>query len=316
MKLSSITFILFAAGTSFASPAPLEKRASITDKATIGFATLNGGTTGGGSTTPVTVTTLDALRKAVSGNSAKVILVSGIIRGAETVKVGSNTSVIGKSGAALEGVGISIGAVSNVILRNVKISKVLAEHGDAIGVAASNRVWIDHVEVFSDRTHDKDYYDGLIDITKGSYGVSVTYSYLHDHYKTSLVGASDSLEDTDKALRVTYAFNKWANLGSRTPSFRFGKGHVFNNYFTNLNDGINTRVGAELLVQNNVFESVGKPLYSTDNGYANASGNDFGGKSNAALSTSWNAVGYSYSLTATSLVKSAVDSNAGATLSF
>lgn len=41
-------------------------------------------------------------------------------------------------------------------------------------------------------------------------------------------------------------------------------------------DGINTRVGAELLVQNNVFVGVKKPLYSTDNGYANASGNDFG----------------------------------------
>jgi pectate lyase len=51
----------------------------------------------------------------------------------------------------------------------------------------------------------------------------------------------------------------------------------------NNNDGINTRVGAELLVQNNVFEGVGKPLYSTDNGYANASGNDFGSGNNTAL---------------------------------
>ncbi|CAE6473494.1 unnamed protein product [Rhizoctonia solani] len=337
MRPSIITFVLFTAATSFASPSPLAKRASITDKATIGFATLNGGTTGGGPAAPVTVTTLDAFQKAVSGDLAKVVLISGTIQGATTVKVGSNTSVIGKSGAGeicfspstgnkhkltakwvivLEGVGISIGAVSNVIVRNVKISKVLAEHGDAIGIASSNRVWIDHVEVFSDRDHDKDYYDGLIDVTKGSYGVSITYSYLHDHYKTSLVGASDSLEDTDKALRVTYAFNNWANLGSRTPSFRFGKGHIYNNYFTNVNDGINTRVGAELLVQNNVFENVGKPLYSTDNGYANASGNDFGGKTNAALSTSWSDVGYSYSLTATSSVKSTVNSNAGATLSF
>ncbi|CAE6496876.1 unnamed protein product [Rhizoctonia solani] len=316
MKLSAVTFILFISGASLASPTPLEKRASITDAATIGFATLNGGTTGGGSATPVTVTTVDALRSAVSGNSAKVILISGTIQGAETVKVGSNTSIIGKSGAALEGVGISIGAVSNVILRNVKISKVLAEYGDAIGVAASNRVWIDHVEVSSDRDHDKDYYDGLIDVTKASHGVSITYSYLHDHYKTSLVGASDSLGDTDNALRVTYAFNKWANLGSRTPSFRFGKGHIFNNYFTNVNDGINTRVGAELLVQNNVFESVGKPLYSTDNGYANASGNDFGGGSNTALTTSWDAVDYSYNLIPTTSVKSTVNSNAGATLSF
>ncbi|KDN34975.1 hypothetical protein RSAG8_11981, partial [Rhizoctonia solani AG-8 WAC10335] len=199
MKFSTITFILFTTGVSFASPAPLEKRASITDKATIGFATLNGGTTGGGSAIPITVTALDALQKAVSGDSAKVVLISGTIQGATTVKVGSNTS----------------------------------------------------------------------------------------YWRVLVLASVQSV-----------------------------KGHVFNNYFSNVNDGINARVGAELLVQNNVFENVAKPLYSTDNGYANASGNDFGGKSNAALSTSWSDVGYTYSLTATSSVTSTVNLNAGATLSF
>jgi pectate lyase len=28
----------------------------------------------------------------------------------------------------------------------------------------SKNVWIDHVDVSSDRSHDKDYYDGLIDV--------------------------------------------------------------------------------------------------------------------------------------------------------
>ncbi|KDN41220.1 hypothetical protein RSAG8_07634, partial [Rhizoctonia solani AG-8 WAC10335] len=212
--------------------------------------------------------------------------------------------------------------------------KVLAAAGDHIGVQAANRVWIDSVELWSDRDHDKDYYDGLLDLTHGVYAASVTNSYLHDHWKGSLVGHSDSNESEDKAIQgslvghsdsnesedkaiqVTYAFNKWQNLNSRTPSFRFGHGHIFNNYFVSNNDGINTRVGAELLVQNNVFESVGKPLYSTENGYANASGNDFGGASNTALTTSWSSVGYSYTLTATSSVKSYVNSNAGAKLSF
>ncbi|KAG8768882.1 hypothetical protein FRC12_005298 [Ceratobasidium sp. 428] len=314
MKFGTLGFIAFLAGVTFGSP--LEKRASVSDKATIGFATLNGGTTGGGTASPVTVTTLTALKSAVAGNSAKVVLVSGTITGAEHINVGSNTSILGKSGAALVGVGLSLNTVSNVIVRNLKISKVLATYGDVIGVASSNRVWIDHVEVFSDRDHDKDYYDGLIDITSGSYGVSVTYSYIHDHYKTSLVGASDSLESTDKALRVTYAFNKWSNLGSRCPSFRFGKGHVYNNYFTNIDTGVNTRVGAELLVQNNVFESARVPIMSTDNGYVNQSGNDFGGATWSSPTTTWNAVGYSYTLTVTSSVKSTVNSNAGATLSF
>ncbi|KAG9089731.1 hypothetical protein FRC07_012267, partial [Ceratobasidium sp. 392] len=249
-----------------------------------------------------------------SGN--KVVLISGTITGSEAVKVPGNTSVIGKSGASLVGVGLRVIDVSNVIIRNLKISKVLADAGDAIGVQAANRIWIDSVDLSSDRDHDKDYYDGLLDITHGVYAATVTNSYLHDHWKGSLVGHSDSNESEDKAIQVTYAFNKWANLNSRTPSFRFGHGHIYNNYFLNNNDGINTRLGAELLVQNNVFEGVSKPLYATDNGYANASGNDFGGKSNTAPTTSWSAVGYSYSLQAVGNVKSYVNSNAGAKLSF
>lgn len=41
----------------------------------------------------------------------------------------------------------------------------------------------------------------------------------------------------DVAIRVTYAYNYWQNLGSRTPSFRFGEGHIFNNYYLDNNDG-------------------------------------------------------------------------------
>ncbi|CUA74065.1 hypothetical protein RSOLAG22IIIB_10942 [Rhizoctonia solani] len=250
MKFSSALVLAFGLGVASANPI-VEKRA----------------TTGGGSASPVPVTTLAALKSAVSGNSAKVVIISGTISGNEVVKVGSNTSVLGKSGATLAGVGLRVNDVSNVIIRNLKINKVLADAGDHIGVQAANRVWIDSVELWSDQTHDKDYYDGLLDLTHGVYAASVTNSYLHDHWKASLVGHSDSNESEDKAIQVTYAFNKWQNLNSRTPSFRFGHGHIFNNYF------------------NNVFESVKKPLYSTDNGYANESGNDFGGASNAALTS-------------------------------
>ena len=38
----------------------------------------------------------------------------------------------------------------------------------------------------------KDFYDGLLDITHGVKYVTVSYSWLHDHYKGSLVGHSDS----------------------------------------------------------------------------------------------------------------------------
>ncbi|KAF8602567.1 pectin lyase-like protein [Ceratobasidium sp. AG-I] len=310
MKVASTIVFFFTLGAVYANPL-VEKRAATSDKATLGFGS---GTTGGGSATAVTVTTLAALKTALAAGG--VILVSGTITGNEVIKVPSSTTVIGKSGATLTGVGLRVLDASNVIIRNLKINKVLADAGDAIGIQASHGVWIDHVELWSDQDHDKDYYDGLLDITHGCYGVTVTYSYLHDHWKASLVGHSDSNGDEDAAIRVTYAYNKWYNLNSRTPSFRFGKGHIFNNYYLSNNDGINTRVGAELLVQNNVFEDCGDALYSTDAGYANASGNDFGDSENTAATTTWSAVGYSYTLTAVGSVKAYVNANAGAILSF
>ncbi|KAG9094731.1 hypothetical protein FRC06_010530 [Ceratobasidium sp. 370] len=301
-------FVTLAFGLGFASANPIEKRASTGDKATIGYATLYGGqvthhstaahtnlipsTTGGGSASPIVVTTLAALKSALSSGN-KVVLISGTIVGNEVIKVPANTSVIGKFGAGLSGVGLRVIDVSNVIIRNLKISKVLADAGDAIGIQSANRVWVDSVDLWSDRDHDKDYYDGLLDITHGSYGISVTNSHLHDHWKASLVGHSDSNGDEDIALEVTFAYNKWENLSSRTPSIRFGHAHIFNNYFLNNDDGINVRDGAEVLIQCNVFENVANPIYSTNNGYANvASNNDLGGGTNTAPSTSWNNPGY------------------------
>jgi pectate lyase len=57
-------------------------------------------TTGGGSATPVTVTTLAALKTAVTGSTAKVVIISGTITGNDVVEIGANTSVLGKSGAS------------------------------------------------------------------------------------------------------------------------------------------------------------------------------------------------------------------------
>ena len=116
-------------------------------------------------------------------------------------------------------------------------------------------------------------YDGLLDITHGCTGVTVTNSYLHDHWKASLVGHSDNNGAQDVAITVTFALNRWVDLNSRTPSFRFGHGHIFNNVFDANNDGINTRDGAQLLVEDNVWTGTDKPLYDTDGGFAVASGN-------------------------------------------
>ncbi|KAH9940792.1 pectate lyase [Epithele typhae] len=307
-------FVALQIASALAAPAVF-KRASTSDVATVGYAA-QAGTTGGKGGSVTRVSSLSALTSAVSGDSKKIVIIDGTITGNTVVKVGSNTSLLGASGSALVGVGIRVLDESNIILRNLKVSKVLASAGDAIGIQASSKVWVDHCELSSDRDHDKDYYDGLLDVTHGSTGITVTYTYLHDHWKASLVGHSDSNGSEDAALQVTYALNRWVNLNSRTPSFRFGHGHIFNNVFDNNSDGINTRDGAQLLVQNNVWTGTSKPLYSTDGGYAVASGNDFGGASNSAPTGSFTSAPYSYSMISASSVRSAVVGSAGATLSF
>ena len=98
-------------------------------------------------------------------------------------------------------------------------------------------------------------YDGLLDVTHGSTAVTVSNSKLSNHFKASLVGHSDSNGAEDKKITVTYANNLFSGINSRAPSVRFGTAHIFNNLFDNVSDGVNTRQGAQTLIENNVWKS-------------------------------------------------------------
>jgi pectate lyase len=261
---------------------------------------------------------------AVAGDAAAVVVLTQSLSNTEgadavIVKIGSNKTIVGKnSSITLTNIGLSIKNVKNVIVRNLAIKKVIAP-GDNIAVQKSTNIWLDHLDLSSDMTHDKDYYDGLLDLTHAADLITVSYVKLHDHFKASLIGHSDNnkAEDTGH-LRVTYYNCHWANLNSRGPSVRFGTVHLWNNYYENVNDGINVRLGAQALVQNNVWVSGKKPLYAVDNdGFAVASGNDFGGASNTAPAGTLTSVPYAIpSLAPASAVKAAVVGSAGNTLSF
>ncbi|KAI1118183.1 polysaccharide lyase family 1 protein [Nemania sp. NC0429] len=331
MKFTSAAAAAILAVCVSASPTPtvegvldaraIEKRATITDAANIGFAQQNGGTKGGAGGTTTTVSSLAAFSAAAKADGAAVIVVKGAISGAAKVSVTSNKSIIGASGSSLTGIGLTINKQSNVIVRNLKIAKVLAENGDAITIQASKNVWVDHVDVSSDLSHDKDYYDGLIDVSHGSDWVTISNTYFHDHWKGSLVGHSDSnaAEDTGH-LTVTYANNYFKNLNSRGPSFRFGTGHIFNTYYNNVSTAINTRQGAQLLVESTVFEASGaKAIYYADSdttGYAVVRDVALGGSTNSAPAGTLTKVPYSYSLLGSGNVKSSVTANAGQKLAF
>ncbi|KAH8831453.1 polysaccharide lyase family 1 protein [Flagelloscypha sp. PMI_526] len=307
--LPPILFVAFASAT-------IVKRASVNDVAVVGYAAL-AGTTGGSGGASTTVTTLAALTSAVASETKKIVIISGTITGATVVNVGSNTSLIGAKGSSLVGVGIRVVNRANIIIRNVKISKVLAETGDAIAIQGSSAIWIDHVDLSSDLDHDKDYYDGLLDLTRGITGVSVTNSKLYNHNKASVAGDSDSNGDEDSQITVTYTLNYWTNLSSRTPVFRFGHGHLFNNLFINNADGINTRDEAQLLVENNVWSGGSNPLYSTNNGYAVQRGNEFGtAVTNLPPTGTFSVAPYTYTLLPASVVRPTVTAIAGQSLTF
>ncbi|RYP73103.1 hypothetical protein DL771_003854 [Monosporascus sp. 5C6A] len=274
---------------------------------TIGYATLNGGTTGGAGGRSTTVTSLSALKDCVKQSGPAICIVSGTISGNEVLPVTSDTTIVGKDyKAVLRGVGLKINGkkdgdkVRNVIVRNLTIDKVLAStKGDAIGI--HENIWVDHCAVQGDRQAGKGEYDGLVDITYGTDFVTVSNSFLHNHWKASLVGYSDSngAEDTGH-LTVTYASNFFLDLNSRVPSIRFGTAHLLNNYYEN----------------GNVFVGTKKPLYSVDGeGLAEATDNDFGGAGSQCPSGRVSVL-YSYNRIGSSQVKNAVVGTAGAILRF
>ncbi|RPA97319.1 hypothetical protein L873DRAFT_1844840 [Choiromyces venosus 120613-1] len=78
---------------------------------------------------------------------------------------------------------------------------------------------------------------------------------------------------------------------SRRPPARlsWAQGHIF---YENVSDGVNTRQGTQLLVENNGSD---KPLYSTDAGYAVAGGIDFGPGKNTATAGTLKTMPYTYS---------------------
>ncbi|KAI0534530.1 pectate lyase a [Xylaria digitata] len=332
MKFVSIASALLA-GVATAVPTPtedgplngrtVEKRAAITDACQVGYCTMNGGTTGGAGDTTTTVSTLAQFTAAAQAEGPAVILVSGSLTGAVKVNVTSNKSIIGKAGSSLTGIGLTILGQSNVIIRNLKSSKVLAEYGDVVTVQKSSNVWIDSCDFSADLDHDKDYYDGLVDIVHASEWVTVSNTYFHDHWKGSLVGHSSNngAEDTGH-LHVTFYGNWFNNINSRTPMYRFGTGHIFNSYFSNMGDTvINTRDNAQMLIESSVWESCPKKgIFTNDSnvgpGYAVVNDIDLGSSQNLAPVGTLTSVPYSYTLLGSANTKASVQANAGQKLSF
>ncbi|KAF7327187.1 Polysaccharide lyase family 1 protein [Mycena kentingensis (nom. inval.)] len=305
---------LFSLLLAFASAATIEQRAAPVNQL-VGYATQNGGTTGGAGGPTTTVTSLAALRAAVLSGTAKIVQISGIISGdGETIDIGNHTTVVGiGANSGITGSGFRVKKGTNVILRNLQLSKSPAPT-DLIELQTSTNIWVDFT---SDLTHDKDFYDGMLArIDHGTDFVTVSWNVFQQHFKCSLVGGSDNTGDEDSGhLRVTYHHNHFLNINSRTPSLRFGTAHIYSNFFDTVTDsGVDSRDGAQTLIEANQFTNVENPIETTLNGgFAVQRNNVFTNSTLGTVATGTiSSVPYSYTIDAAATVSGIVVASAGA----
>ncbi|MCW6008115.1 cellulose binding domain-containing protein [Micromonospora sp. CPCC 205371] len=274
----------------------------------VGWATQGGGTTGGGGAAATTVTSSSALTSAISGTNAAVVRVSGTISCSGMLRVGSNKTIVGNSGATIAGCGLNVSEASNVIIRNLTFRDW---NDDAINVQYSTRVWIDHNTLTNG-------YDGAIDIKRASDYVTVSWNRVFNHEKTMLLGHSDDNAGEDRGrLRVTYHHNWFDGTNSRHPRVRFGNPvHVYNNYYGNIGDyGVASTQEACVIVEGNYFENTDDPYHrgegSSDPGSLVARNNHFVNSGSGDAGGSCAGIPYSYSLEPASGVKAVVMNGAG-----
>jgi pectate lyase len=246
--------------------------------------------TGGGNTTPISVSTMAGMQAAIdayAGSGGLVLEYTGTFDfstipdpctqhtlPAQTVEIKgkSDITILGKAGSAAN-FGIHVAAASsNIIIRNMTIgltpgggdSDLISLEGVSAGVPTN--IWIDHNELFTSMAvcagAGDTAFDGMVDVKKGADNVTVSYNYMHDHHKVSLNGFTD----TDDAIRhITFDHNLFENIGSRVPLQRHGYSHVLNNYFSGVTaSGVNVRMGGYSLVEANYFENVVNPVTARD----------------------------------------------------
>lgn len=234
-----------------------------------GFASVNAlgcnGTTGGKGGNVITITNADTLyrylrnlRPDKNPSLPPTIfeIVGTVNRGGDKMiylKGNANISIIGRgTNAKINGFGLKIQGASNIIIQNIEFT---GSPDDAICIEeASHHVWIDHC-TFSNA------YDGLVDIKTQSQYVTVSWCRFYNHSKTSLFGHNDG-ESADTIMTATYHHCWWDGTEQRQPRVRYGRVHVYNNYYVGQKYyGIASTCEGKVYVEGNYFENVAYPMH-------------------------------------------------------
>lgn len=246
--------------------------ASPTDKPQ-GWASQNGGTTGGTGGWVDTAETISELQTLAKKSGKGIIYIKGTMgsagakdsKGGDRIVPTADKTILGLPGATIKG-GFDI-KVSNIILRNVAVWGPGAydiDGNDPIhieGTGATN-IWVDHVLV-------SDGQDGNLDITNGANYVTVSWSKFSytslstNHQYCNLIGSSETKTTDDGKLKTTMVNNWWADgVVERMPRVRFGEVHVVNNLVKTNTSNYAVRAGqkANILVEKNLFVGTKNPI--------------------------------------------------------
>ncbi|MBL0358167.1 MAG: DUF3616 domain-containing protein [Chitinophagaceae bacterium] len=312
----------------------------------VGWATQNGGVTGGGNAAATVVSSYTSLKTAITSSSVKVVYISGVITIPSGGKISfqdqTGKTVFGLPGSRLisadltaAGSGILyVKRCTDIILRNITFEGPGAydtDGNDNLTIENCTRVWIDHCEF-------QDGMDGNLDIKTASDFVSVTWCKFiynkapipggpggsNDHRFSNLLGSSDDATDDRTKLNITFQYCWWAQgCKARMPRVRFGKVHLANNYFNSAVSSQCVQAGfeANLLIESNVFENVHTPIDPMANNFTAITA-----RNNIFTNTTGNTAGsgiaftppYTLTITPAANVKGIVSNpacGAGATLS-
>ena len=218
---------------------------------------------GGAGGTSVTVSTEVDLQTYAASTLPYIITISGTIVTTGNIVVNSNKTIQGADTNSMLIGDLYVGnGVHNVIVQDLDISNPYGV-GDGDGVTIINsarNILVDHC-TFTDCA------DGSLDITDQSDSVMVSwcrFRYVNQttHRNVCLIGSSDTKLNDLGFLHVTM-HHCWfdQNCDERMPSVRFGRVHVYNNYYASetASYGVRTRLYAECFVENNYFEGCQNP---------------------------------------------------------
>jgi pectate lyase len=226
--------------------------------------------TGGAAGTAVTVNNAVDFANYVALPSPYIITVSGTINLGGNVYVASNKTIqgAGRNDTVNGDIYLPTG-VNNVIIQNLNITNPsdLGE-GDGVTIYGATNVFVTHC-TFTDCA------DGMCDVTQQADSVTISwcrfrYVAQSTHCNVNLIGSADGIAADAGRLHVTF-HHCWYDQKcvERMPSVRYGRVHVYNNYYSAAGNNycVRTRIDAECRIENNYFENVRNPwelLTTTD----------------------------------------------------